>query len=327
MNCEKYTHLIDDLVEGELDEQFADEVSLHIFDCQSCKIQFQTLEREKEMYSHYLFEVEPLNDLPGRFQTKLEIQEAQSGLAAKTFFKSAIRLSNIFNSIRLNPTFAFAIALILLTFGFGLFSLINEEKTKLERIADSQPSFPAIPMMFPKINKTDDVIAPVKPKKVDEITKNEKRKPESIAKPITVKQSVKVKNEEPSPKIKRKIVKPSEEELQLRQIQTLEIETARQIEKVELLLRSFRNARLIEGSEIYDISYEKQQARKLLQNNIALRQRAESYGTLFTEEMLNKIEPYLLDIANLEIDSAPEEVLQIKDRVRNQNIIASLQGF
>ena len=326
MNCEKYEQLINDLIEGELDELIADEVGLHIFACQNCTSQFEMLEREKAMYSHYLFEVEPPSNLLDKFQTKLEAHESQTILATNSSFKPIIWVSKLLNSLRLNPTFAAAIALILLTFGFGLFSLIKEQPT-VEQAVDYQPSFPAIQMMLPKITKKDEVIAPVKPKKIDEIARTERSKTEPTVKPIAVKQTVTVKKEEPRPKASPQIVKPSEEQLQLKQIQTLELETAKQIEKVELLLRSFRNADLIEGSEIYDIAYERQQARKLLQNNIALRQRAESYGIFFAEEMLSKVEPYLLDIANLDIDSTPEQVLDIKERVKSQNIIASLQGF
>lgn len=329
MNCEKYAHLIDDFVEGELDEKIADELGLHIFACQNCTSEFEILEREKEIYSRYLFEIEPPSNLLDRFQTALETSEEQTVLAAKSSFKSVVWFSNIFNLLRLNPAFAMAVTLILLVFGFGIFSLINEPQT-VEKAVNTQPNFPGIQISPPKIKRDDaDIPVSFEPKKADEIVKKEPNKTESISKPSTVsaKQTLAVKKEKLLLKESPKTFEPSEEELQIKQIQALEFETAKQIEKVELLLRSFRNSRLIEGSEIYDISFEKGQARKLLQNNVALRQKAEIYGASFAEEILSRVEPYLLDIANLEIGSSPDDVLEIKDRVKSQNIIASLQGF
>ena len=43
--------------------------------------------------------------------------------------------------------------------------------------------------------------------------------------------------------------------------------------------------------------------------------------------MLSKVEPYLLDIANLNNNPLPAEILDIKERVKNQSIIASLQTY
>jgi hypothetical protein len=320
MKCEKYAHLIDDLVEGELDEQTNEQVSLHVFTCPNCTSRFEMLEREKEMYAHYLFEIEPPVDLLAKFQTKLETVEQPTILAANSTFAPFGWITKLLNLLRLNPVLATAAVLILFVVSFGLINLVKEELA-FERIAEYQ----GLQLILPKIEKTSPKPSP-EPERDQEVVKNEKSKLEN--KPLALKQTGVVKKAQPKSKTSPENGKLNEDEkAQIKMIQALEIETAKQIEKVELLLRSFRNARVVEGKEIYDISYEKQQAGKLLQNNVELRQRAEIYGNLFTEEMLSKVEPYLLDIANLDVNPSTEEILVIKERVRNQNIIASLQGF
>lgn len=314
MNCEKYTNLIDDLIEDELDEQTVDEVSLHILDCQNCTAHFEMLEREKKMYSHYLFEIEPPSSLSAQFEKRLKAENP-------TATNGGI-FSQFFAFLRFNPALVTATGLILLASIFSLVSLVKESQT-LETVADSNNS-QTIQMMLPPIKK-DEIDVPIKPKADKEIIV--KTKTEITQKPIAIKHTESPKIENQPPKVKTGIPKLSQEQAQLKELQNLEIETVKQLEKVELLLRSFRNARMIDGSEIYDVAYEKQQARKLLQTNVSLRQQSEIYGTLFTGEMLNKVEPYLLDIANLELDATPEQILEIKERVKSQNIIASLQGF
>lgn len=321
MNCEKYLNLINDLVEGELDEQTAEQVNLHIFACGYCEAEFETLNREKEIYAHFLFDIEPPKDLTRKFQTKLESLEEEKIVPSVPFER---KISNFFGFLSLKPLLAASV--ILLVFGFGYFliktALIETEKpfvseSKTPPVLPSEnPKKEVLETSLPTVTETK-IISPKSVKTRFEV------KPQAIAanKP-TVKKPL---NREKSASETR--IFPKKDDSEIEEIRVFELETAKQIEKVEMLLRSFRNARYAEDRAEYDVAYEKQQARKLLENNVRLRRQSEIYGTRMTNEILSKVEPYLLEISNLNTNPSDEAVLEIKQRVRNQNIIAGLQGF
>ncbi|MGI8668867.1 MAG: hypothetical protein ACR2J3_03355 [Aridibacter sp.] len=336
MNCEKYQNLIEYLAENELDEQTAADVTLHIFDCTNCSLKYETLKREKEIYSQYLFTVEPPKDMWQNFQAKLkeEREEKPTVLATPT---SATVWKTILSRFSIQiPIFASVILMIILGLGFGIWKFNSDAETSNnEFVAKTE-----LKNDSPIIKKSDTFQAK---DKIDLLNKDKKSVSEKVLnnkhelskKKKTVKKSVKsirVKakksvnenvGEEPL-----KIAEISEEEkLQNQRLKKLDGEIAKQIEKTEIMLRSFRNARLSDGGQTFDIGYEQEQARKLLDKNVELRQIAGFYGNSYAEEILSKTEPLLLDIANLENDPLPNKVLDIKERLSNQNIIASLQVY
>jgi hypothetical protein len=103
-------------------------------------------------------------------------------------------------------------------------------------------------------------------------------------------------------------------------------ETLRHFERAQLLLRSFRNAVPTDRASI-DLAYEKQFSRRLLYQNILLRRGAEARGNLPAEEVLESLEPVLLDIANLPERPSPDELSGIKQRLERKELIAELQLY
>ena len=107
----------------------------------------------------------------------------------------------------------------------------------------------------------------------------------------------------------------------------VDAETARHIERAQVLLRSFRNTR-DDGKQIDpEILYEKQQSRGLVYKNVLLRRDAEAKGNMPVEELLGGLEPFLLDIANLSDKPTNEEVRSIKQRMQKKEIISALQIY
>ncbi|MFP5261237.1 MAG: hypothetical protein ACLGJB_04950 [Blastocatellia bacterium] len=100
---------------------------------------------------------------------------------------------------------------------------------------------------------------------------------------------------------------------------------AEHIERAQLLLRSIRNSRpLLDGQPI-DVAYENRLAKGLLSQNVAMRRTAEDRGDLYREELLARLEAFLLDIANLGAAASSEEVRSINERMERSEIIADLQ--
>ena len=329
MNCKKYLKFIDDFADGELDGQNSEPINRHISDCSVCADYYEMLLRESNLYANYLLEVEVPKDLFAKFQTKLEAEKSfDEKKSFALFFK---RTTSAFRSLNLAYSGASAVILLLVVFGFWQFfdNAPNRDfsANELGKTIETNKT-----ESFAKNEKENNVEFPPPSKTAEsKISLKNNIKPPSKTAISDAKVSA-VKKKEQVDKNQKKISQDNEfvkEEQQFADLQTsnLEKETAKQIEKIELLLRSFRNARLVENGETFDVGYEQKQAKKLLEKNVLLRRQAESSGTFQTEEILSQVEPYLLDISNLENNPPQEKVLDIKNRVKNRNIIANLQVY
>jgi len=104
----------------------------------------------------------------------------------------------------------------------------------------------------------------------------------------------------------------------------LESQTARHLGQTQILLRSVRNA---DPDWYSGLDYERDLARELLSHNRLLRRMAEHKHDKRIEELLSYLEPLLLDIANLPVEPAPEEMRSLSGLIRDQQIIAELQLY
>lgn len=343
MKCEKYLDLIDDLVEGELAKQTAQQVNLHIFSCQECEYHYEALKHEREMYEHY-FEIEPSTELWMDFQTKLNNAKANKTVkTSKVFARLFDWNSNIFEYLGLSPALVCAALILIFGLGFGLLNFLlsgriseNDYIAKTELVRHQSPGTNPIETV-----KDETLNSPGKTESLKDVSLkiNKNNDDNKIWKKrivySTKAEKLVVKEIKPDKKVLSvgekessfSVAQPNEEQIQLLQVRKLESEAAKQIESVELLLRSFRNARFNESGETFDIAYEKQEAERLLKRNEQLMRNAQIYGTFYTKEILSKIEPYLLDISKLKDTSSPEQIRDIKERVKSQSIIASLQAY
>jgi hypothetical protein len=111
-----------------------------------------------------------------------------------------------------------------------------------------------------------------------------------------------------------------------RLLEPAEKEVARHVEQTQMLLRSIKNARAPESGSV-DVAYEKSLSRKLLAQNATLRLEADVNDDKETRKVLDTIEPFLLDIANLRENPSRDEVRSIRERVRKNEIVAALQVY
>jgi hypothetical protein len=100
----------------------------------------------------------------------------------------------------------------------------------------------------------------------------------------------------------------------------------RHAERVERLLRSFRNASLTESDPTLDVADARRLSKRLLYSNIALRREAAGAGDLPVEGLLDSVEPILLDISNLPDAPSPDAVGSIKERIRRRQLVGVLQA-
>ncbi len=103
----------------------------------------------------------------------------------------------------------------------------------------------------------------------------------------------------------------------------LEGEVNEHLGHAQLLLRSFKNVRSDGDAVRSDLDYERTRARELLDDNVLLRRDTHATGDIDTSELLNRLETYLLDIANMRSDQMEFEF--VRERIEKRDIIAALQ--
>ena len=96
------------------------------------------------------------------------------------------------------------------------------------------------------------------------------------------------------------------------------------LEQAQILLRSFRNTA---PDDTESLAYESRRSRELLTRNVLLRRAAVSQRDVSAYSVLSDIEPYLLDIANLDARAPRADVQSIQDRVERSAIVAGVQLY
>ena len=104
-------------------------------------------------------------------------------------------------------------------------------------------------------------------------------------------------------------------------------ETLKHFEKAQIFLRAFRNLYAAENGSAFEIADDKQRSRTLLFKNVLLRREAEAKGNLPVKQVLNDLEPLLIDIANLPGKATQDEIRAIRERVQKREIMATLQVY
>ncbi len=107
----------------------------------------------------------------------------------------------------------------------------------------------------------------------------------------------------------------------------LEVRIAEHVESIEMLLRSFRNARAVGGESAPDVSFERALARKVIGQNNRLRHEAIVKGDLSVEYLLGSAEPFLLDIANLPENPSEDQTQTIRRLLKENGIISELRLY
>jgi hypothetical protein len=285
-DCSKIKDSLIDLLFDELDFDKKRALTVEINSCAACLALYQEMKGSREVFDQVAEEAMPQDD----FWTGYEKRLAARLEEAKTAKVVPLRRLPA-------PAMPFALAASLLLAALSLVAWLALSHQSREAVAPPQAEVidpPRVegnqsPQQKPDANRND--------AKTASIRRNRRRNPKPEIKTAT----------------------------DAAQIALIDTKAAEHIEQAELLLRSFRNARAAAGETAIDISFEKRQARQMLDLNAALRSDAEAIGHRSVEELLSNLEPFLLDIANLPDLASKDEIDALRSLLGESSIITDLQ--
>jgi hypothetical protein len=326
MKCEACLNHLEEYVDGELGRRDAEAISAHLITCANCSGAFDQLAAEQEVYVRYDRELEISPSLWNGIEARItgENKPVVSG--------SRFNLRELVAGLSVSPRFSFGFAgatvVVIVAIVIGLAyirmrtqSLTPREVARQVNVGD-RPA--GVPQEVKKPATPDSAAEPKggNKKEPNKSPNDRKEKPnDSAPRRLIPREGI------ANAKVKGKAADQPDVFYSAIAYSGEDIETQKHIERVQMLLRSIRNTELSTDDDTVDVSYEKALSRRLLSENIVLRRDAEMNGKFPVKTLLSDLEPFLIDIANLQDRTTPDELRAIKDRVRKTEIVATLQSY
>jgi putative zinc finger protein len=305
MKCDDCFNLLEEYIDGEAIERDAAQISAHLITCAACAHEFEALTAEREVYARYDRE---LAGSPAMW----------SAIAARTTESRPIVSGSRFNlsgwlaGLFATPSYAFAGAAAVVIFALLIGVVFLRTRTpepprRPEAVAGLNKGLPT-----PTINGGGSTVLP---KVID------------IAPPEADKHRTGEISGTRPPKNLRRSDQGGVLFTDAAYTDIEDKDTANHVAQAENLLRSVRNLQTSDDDEEVDVSYEKAESRRLLDDNVVLRRDAEMAGKYPVKKLLGELEPFLIDIANLPDKTTPTDLRAIKDRVQKTEIVAALRSY
>lgn len=345
MKCEECLPLIEEYVDGELDGRMIERLDAHLSACAECAEELAALRHEQEVYANYRRDLEVTPAHWNIVRARIE-QEKDAAPRAESRPRFGALLGGLFGK-RLRPAFVVAVVLVTVAITAAVIYLRsreNQDKLAFQPPTPREEQKPTPEHKQTTPDKTNDNGGTVARDKTAEKGGGEQRQQVTVNNqagggsrrkapvlalvPRPEKQAVERPTPDDAPRFEE-VVASSVTGMRANApvaADEFDFEIARHAGRAELLLRSFRNVRPVtSAARRLDVSFEKGQSRKLLYKNIALRRAADERGDSLALELLNTLEPILLDIANLPDRVRARDVVSIERHMEKKEIVAALQ--
>jgi len=300
MKCDDCVNLLEAYVDGEVGEHESERVRTHLLTCSSCENEFEALTAESELYARYDRELQ----ISPVAWSGISARIAAEPLAIESRERRDVRgwFAGLFAVPRLGFAFSGALAVLvaMAVVGYLYFRTQPDQRLLAAGGNDVRVSGAVIE------NQGG-------PGKNDKVTK-----PENLPAPEQVVGG--------TGKQKYRAPRLDDPGVLFTDAAYSDGDTATHLDQAQKLLVSFRSLPADDDEDV-DVSYEKSESRRLLNENVVMRRDAEATGKFPTKSVLGSLEPFLIDIANLPDKAPAGDVRQIKDRVQRTEIVAELRSY
>ena len=304
MKCDDCCNLLEEYIDGEAAERDAAQISAHLMTCAACAHEFEALTAEREVYASYDRE---LNVSPAMWNAIAARIADRQPIDAGSRFSLGGWLGGLFAAPRYAFAGAAAVVILALMIGIVVWRTRTGERQPRELVANKTEVTTKAP---------GDGIAAIK-------------KPNAVF-PIASGQTNPSRDGAPVRGGSRQPRKSDQSDVLFTDAAYTDIEdkaTADHVAQAENLLRSVRSLQVPDDDEEVDVSYEKAESRRLLNENVVLRRDAEMAGKFPAKKLLGELEPFLIDIANLPDKTTSTDLRAINNRVQKTEIVAALRSY